>query len=61
MKKMSNKERRLREFGFEPVDDPKEIERRRKGDEETVKRANPVIKALHEWTEESKGKSLFKC
>ena len=58
MTKMSDEERRLREFGFERVDDPKEIERRRKGDEETVKRSNRVMRDFNKQTERSKGKNI---
>lgn len=51
---MTEREKKLREFGFKPVEDPALIEAHRKEWEETAKDLKPIVDAFNAWHERSK-------
>lgn len=57
---MTERERKLREFGFKPVEDPEVIEAHRREWEETVRDVTPIVTALTDWVERSKREFVCK-
>lgn len=58
---MTDREKKLREFGFKPVEDPILIEAHKREWEETVRDVTPVINALTDWVERSKNEVVARC
>lgn len=51
---MTEREKKLRELGFRPVEDPEVIKEHERQWTETIRDIAPVMNALNEWVERSK-------
>lgn len=57
---MTDRERKLRELGFKPVEDTEVIQAHRREWAETVSDVTPIVTALNDWVERSKNQVVCK-